>query len=101
MPYKVEVVDSETNNNFLRNLPKDILPKLAGQLKLLGEHPYLGRSVEAPIHAYIYSFQITHAGQLQEFTVAYKIKEGSETIAITSFGHQTGMISQHTKLVEG
>lgn len=89
MPYKVEIADSKANNNFLRNLPEGILPKLGEKLRLLGAHPYLGRSVEAPIRAYIYSFEITHAGQNHKFVVSYKINEGSETIVITSFGRET------------
>lgn len=86
MPYKVEIADTESNNKFLSNLPKSILPKLAEHLKLLGDHPFLGRSVEAPISAYIYSFSINHAEQNYSFTVAYKINEGDETILITNLG---------------
>ncbi|HHT9120190.1 MAG TPA: hypothetical protein ACFYD3_06580 [Candidatus Hypogeohydataceae bacterium YC41] len=88
MPYKVEIVDSRANNLFLSQLPKDLLPKVAEHLKLLGAHPYLGRSVEAPIPAYIYSFNITYSKQLQKFTVSYKINEGDETIIINSFGRE-------------
>lgn len=86
MPYKVEIADTESNNKLLSNLPESILPKLAERLKLLGEHPFLGRSVEAPIPAYIYSFSIKHAKQDYGFTVAYKINEGNETILITELG---------------
>ena len=60
MPYKVEIANTESNNSFLANLPKEFIPELEKQLKHLGDHPYLGRSVEAPIPAYIYSFEITH-----------------------------------------
>ena len=86
MPYKVEIADTKENNAFLKNLPKDILPKLSEQLQVLGAHPYLGRSIEAPIPAYLFSFQITHAEQNHKFIVSYKINEGNETIYITSFG---------------
>jgi mRNA-degrading endonuclease RelE of RelBE toxin-antitoxin system len=86
MPYKVEIADTEESNTFLKNLPKDILAKLSEHLQLLGEHPYLGRSIEAPIPACLYSFQIMHAEQNHKFIVSYKIDEGNETIYITSFG---------------
>ena len=57
MPYKVEIAKTKSNNSFLANLPKEIIPELEKHLKLLGDHPYLGRSVEAPIPAYVYSFR--------------------------------------------
>lgn len=88
MPYKVEIANTETNNNFLTNLPKEFIPELKKYLKNLGDHPYLGRSVEGPIPAYIYSFEITHQGQKNEFIVSYKMDENSEIIYITSFGRQ-------------
>ena len=86
MPYKVLISDTEENNKFLKNLPQEIIPKVFEQLKHLGEHPYLGRSVEAPLPAYIYSFQIAHTKQIHEFVVSYKINEGDEIIYITDFG---------------
>ncbi len=89
MPYKVKILDSESNNRFLKNLPQSILPEIAKQLNLLGERPYLGRSVEAPIPAYIYGFKIIHSGQNHTFSVSYKIDEGDEVILITSFGRES------------
>lgn len=89
MPYKVEIANTESNNRFLENLPKDIIPDLKKHLKHLGNHPYLGRSVEAPIPAYIYSFEVTHQGQKNTFIVSYKIDENSDTIFITSLGRHT------------
>lgn len=86
MPYKVEIANTEENNTFLKNIPKDIRTKLSKCLQLLGEQPYLGRSIEAPIPAYLYSFQIMHAEHNHEFIVSYKISEGNDTIYITSFG---------------
>lgn len=86
MPYKVEIANTESNNNFLANLPKEFIPELTKHLKNLGDRPYLGRSVEAPIPAYIYSFEITHQGKKNTFIVSYKMDENSETISITSFG---------------
>jgi len=88
VPYKVEIANTKSNNSFLTNLPKEIIPELKKHLKHLGEHPYLGRSVEAPIPAYIYSFEITHQDQKNTFVVSYKMDENSETIFITSFGLQ-------------
>jgi len=41
-----------------------------------------GRSVEAPIPAYIYSFSIDIAEQNHKFVVSYKINEGNDTIFI-------------------
>lgn len=86
VPYKVEIANTKSNNSFLANLPKEIIPELEKHLKHLGEHPYLGRSVEAPIPAYIYSFEITHHGQKHTFVVSYKMDENNEIIFITSFG---------------
>jgi hypothetical protein len=89
VPYKVKIANTESNNSFLANLPKEIIPELEKHLKYLGDHPYLGRSVEAPIPAYIYSFGITHQGQKNTFVVSYKMDENSETIFITSLGRHT------------
>lgn len=89
MPYRVEIVETENNSRFLRSLPKSILPILKKKLESLGGHPYLGRSVNAPIPAYIYSFDIVHKDIVYKFVVSYKISEGSETIFITSLGRET------------
>lgn len=86
MPYRIEIAETESNNRFLRNLPKSILPILKKKLESLGDHPYLGRSVDAPLSAYIYSFDINRKGVIHKFVVSYKISEGSEIIFITSFG---------------
>ncbi len=88
MPYKVEIANTESNNSFLTNIPKEFIPELKKHLINLGGHPYLGRSVEGPIPAYIYSFEITHQNQKNTFIVSYKMDENSETIFITSFGQQ-------------
>lgn len=88
MPYKVEITNTESNKRFLENLPKEIIPELAKYLKHLGNHPCLGRSVEGPIPAYIYSFEIIHQDEKNAFVVSYKMDENSETIFITSFGRQ-------------
>ncbi|MFQ5862750.1 MAG: type II toxin-antitoxin system RelE/ParE family toxin [Candidatus Brocadiales bacterium] len=89
MPYKVEIATTEANHRFLARLPANIFPKLKKQLELLGKHPYLGRSVDAPVSCYLYSFNITHEDLTYKFVVSYKIDEGSETIFITSFGRET------------
>lgn len=88
MPYRIEIVETENNIRFLRNLPKSILPTLKKKLESLGNHPYLGRSVNAPIPAYIYSFDVVQGEVIHKFVVSYKISEGSETIFITSFGRE-------------
>jgi hypothetical protein len=46
VPYKIEIANTESNNNFLTNLPKEFIPELKKYLKNLGDHPYLGRSIE-------------------------------------------------------
>ena len=86
MPYRVEIVSTESNNRVLENLPKEILPKIAVHIKRLSENPYLGRSVEGPITAYIYSFSVNHINRVYGFSVSYKINENKETIVITEFG---------------
>lgn len=86
MSYKVEIADTESNNKFLKTLSKEIIPKLANHLKLLGENPHLGRSVEGPISAYIYSFLINHINKVLKFFVTYKVDENTEAIVITDFG---------------
>lgn len=91
MPYKVEIAKTESNKKFLENLPKGILPDLKKCLEHLGNHPYLGRSVEAPIKAFIYSFEITYEGRKNTFVVSYKMDESNETISIMSLGLQNIM----------
>jgi len=49
VPYKVKIADTESNNKFLKNLPKSILPEFAKHLKRFGDHPLLGHRVDAPI----------------------------------------------------
>ncbi len=89
MPYKVKIADTESNNKFLKNLPKSILPEFAKHLKRLGNHPYLGRSVDAPIPTYQYSFKTIHKSREYTFVVSYDINEYNEVINITDFGSQT------------
>ncbi len=86
MPYKVEIADTKSNTEFLQKLPKEILPEFAKRLDILGIKPYLGRSVEGPISAYIYTFPINHIDKVYKFVVSYKINENKETITITDFG---------------
>lgn len=86
MPYKVEIATTESNTEFLQKLPKEILPEIAKRLNILGVKPYLGRSVEGPISAYIYTFPINHMNKVYNFLVSYKINENKETITITDFG---------------
>lgn len=88
MPYKVEITQTEANKSFLENLPKSILPDLKKHLEHLGNNPNLGRSVNAPIPAYIYSFEIKHEDQNNTFVVSYKMDENSNIIYITNFGRQ-------------
>lgn len=89
MPYRVEILDNEQNRKFLKGLPPAVLPKMSEHLNRLGKHPYLGRSVEAPIPVYLYSFKIRHARKNHNITVSYKINENNETILITAFGRET------------
>ena len=86
MPYKVEIANTKSNTEFLQKLPKEILPEIAKHLNILGVKPYLGRSVEGPISAYIYTFPINHMNKVYDFLVSYKINENKETITITDFG---------------
>ncbi len=88
MPYKVQIANNQQNIKFLKNIPENILPKLLEHLKVLGEHPYLGRSKEGVIPAYVYSFNMTYQGQVHNFIVTYKIDENTDTIYITGFGKQ-------------
>jgi mRNA-degrading endonuclease RelE of RelBE toxin-antitoxin system len=86
VPYKVEIATTKSNIEFLQKLPKEILPEIAKRLNILGVKPYLGRSVEGPISAYIYTFSINHMNKVYNFLVSYKINENKETITITDFG---------------
>lgn len=86
MPYRVEIASTKSNSDFLQNLPKEILPEFAKRLHVLGVKPYLGRSVEGPISAYLYTFRINHVNKEYNFVVSYKINENKETITITDFG---------------
>ena len=86
MPYRVEITNTKSNTDFLQKLPKEILPEFAKRLNILGVKPSLGRSVEGPISAYIYTFRINHMNKVYDFVVSYKINENKETIIITDFG---------------
>lgn len=89
MPYKVKIAETDSNYKFLKNLPKSILPEFKEHLRRLGNHPYLGRSVDAPIWSYVYSFKIIHRKREYTFLVSYDMDEYNEVINITDLGKQT------------
>ena len=87
MPYSVEIASTPANDKFIKSIPKEILPNLTVKLQLLGEKPFLGRWVEAPIQAFIYNFSITHCNQNYNFAASYKVNENSNIIIITNMGY--------------
>lgn len=88
MPYKVQIANNQQNIDFLKNIPENILPELLERLKVLGDHPYLGRSKEGVIPAYVYNFNMTYEEHIHNFIVTYKMDENTDTIYITGFGKQ-------------